>query len=133
MHIRTPIYNALAVTNENECTDPLLIKAKITIKWEGNRSIRNTQFWYQKLNPSRILLQYTSTEFFSNLIIGGFLANTTPAYFFFPISFIIAGSSLGESFAITHLHRRELNWRFFASSYLFVRIEPSRTLLKNLC
>ena len=84
--IKTLVCNVLTVANKNECRDPLLIKDKMGIKLEKNSTKRYTHFSPQKLLPSWILLQYNSTEFLSNLVIGGFLANTTLVYFFFFIS-----------------------------------------------
>ena len=63
-----------------------LLKTKMAIKPKKNNTKRYTQFSPQKLLLSWILLQYTSTEFHSNWIIGRCLANTTPVYFVFSIS-----------------------------------------------
>ena len=65
---------------------------------------RHTTLIPKKLFPSWILLPYTTIEFLSNLIIWGCLANTTPMYPYFSISYLIAGSSLDESNAFIHLY-----------------------------
>ena len=101
---------------------------------------RDTQPSLQKLFSSWILLQYTSIEYHSNLIIGACLANTTSVYSHFSISYLIAGSSLDKSNSFVHPYwqgeksstnrfisgwsqhlrlsvlMRSSYWRFFASS-----------------
>ena len=56
----------------------------------ARKSGRDSTNWYTQLSPKKlllswILLQYTSIESHSNLIIRGCLANTTPVYHFFSI------------------------------------------------
>ena len=102
--IKASACNILTVTNENECGDPLLIKDKMVVKPKKNRTKRYTQLL--KLLPSCILLQYASIEFIYNLIMRGFLANTTPVYFSFFTSDLVVVLSLDESIAIFHPHRR---------------------------
>jgi len=116
--IKASACNILAITNENECRDLLLIKDKMAIQPKKNRTKRYTQLLPQKLLPSCILLQYASIEFISNLIIRRFLANTTLVYFSFSTSDLIVGLSLDESIAIFHPHGRRtqlLTFRIISS------------------
>ena len=114
------------------------------IKTDTNQRQRYTQLSPQKPFSSWILLQYSSIESHSNLIIRRCLANTTQICPHFSISYLIAGSSLNESNAFVHpcwqgeknstnkfvsgrsqhLHpsvsTRSSYWRFFASSVLMI-------------
>ena len=73
-------------------------------KTHTNQRQRYTQFSSQKLFSSWIILQYTSIESHSNLIIGGYLANATLVYPYVSISYLIACSSLDESNIFVHLY-----------------------------
>ena len=83
--IKTLVCNVLTVTNKNECRDLLLIKDRMTIKPEWNKTKRYTTL-IQKYSQNWITLWY-SNWIPSNFIIGGFLAHTTPVYFFIFISY----------------------------------------------
>ena len=72
------------------------------IKSHTNQRQRYTQFSPQKLFPIWILLQYTSIESHSNLIIEGCLANTTLVCPYFSIPYLIVGSFLDKSNAFVH-------------------------------
>ena len=114
IQIKATICNVLTITNENECKDLLLIKDKMAIKPGRNKTKRYT-ILIPKILPklnSIVIFQLNSIWLYHQ----GFLAHTTPVYPYFFISHLIVGSSLDESNAIVHLHRRELNWRFSTSS-----------------
>ena len=96
------------------------------IKTHTNQRQMDTQPSPQKLFSSWILLQYTSIEYHSNLIIGACLANTTSVYSHFSISYLITGLSLNESNAFVHLYwqgeKKNTNRFFFGRSQ---RLRPS--------
>ena len=76
---------------------------------------RYTTLIPKKLFRSWILLPYNTIEFHSNLVIRGCLANTTPVYLYFSISYLIAGSSLDESNAFVHLYWQGVQLTIFST------------------
>ena len=82
MHIKTLAHNTLAIANK--CINLLPITVEETIKMKGEQDKRYTQFSSQKLLPSRILSQYTSSEYFAGLNHRKFFGkHHTGVYFLF--------------------------------------------------
>ena len=71
---------------------------------------RYTQFSSQKLSPSRILSQYTLSEYFSDLIFEEFLTNISVLLF---VSLSTLGSTLDEPVSIIHQHWRKVQRLIF--------------------
>ena len=112
MHIRAPIGNTLVVGYK--CRNSLTIRAKNNYK---RKKWHNPKV-HTKIHPKTNLSQFLSINlFFSDLIIGVFLENTTPVY---PISFQVllqVSHWRHNQPNFIHLQRdEELNCWFLASS-----------------
>ena len=93
VHTRAPICSILAIAHKYR--DSLPFKAMNNYKRKGKQN----QKVHTKVHPKTTLKSNPLSKLLSDLIIGGFFANTTPVYSF-PSLNLIAGFTLATYYSI---------------------------------
>ena len=125
VHTRAPICNILVVAYKYR--DSLPFKAMNNYKRKGKQN----QKVHTKFHPKTTLESNPLSKLLSDLIIGRFLANTTPVYSF-PSLHLIAGFTLA-TYSTHFIHRQRRGTQLLTFYIIIIYIKTRISLNKTKC